>query len=239
MQAGTLARPGDALRVGDTVIEAERVAITHLDEQRLCRVRVRELRDPLRRADDPMMPALGANVEVRGVPLGDESTLAAWARNRAGGGGCGPELGSGRLESVSRRLSPRRHPVGVIHRRAMPPQTTPDPNAMQTTRSPWRSLPVDRLRQRDRDRRAAGVAVPIDVYHHPVEREVQALRHRLDDAEVGLVGDEQGHIVERPAGLRAHRVRAASAMRSTPSLKVPLPYMRRPSSPSSSPALGP
>ncbi len=64
--------------------------------------------------------------------------------------------------------------------------------------------------QRERDRRAAGVGAAVDVEHDLLGGHVQLGGGRLDDARVGLVGDEQvdvvdGHARRRPAPRRSRR----------------------------------
>src|SRR5712691_11111099 len=54
----------------------------------------------------------------------------------------------------------------------------------------------DRFLQRQRNRSAGGVAVLVDVDRHPVEREPDAPRSGVDDAEVGLVRDPQVDVLE-------------------------------------------
>src|SRR5260370_6822535 len=60
------------------------------------------------------------------------------------------------------------------------------------------SLP-DRFFQRQRNRSAGGVAVLVDVDRHPVERQADAPRRRVDDAEVGLVRDPKVDVLESDA----------------------------------------
>ena len=50
---------------------------------------------------------------------------------------------------------------------------------------------IDRLGQRDRDRRRGRIPVSVEVHEHLLHRQVEALGHRLDDPDVGLVRDEQ------------------------------------------------
>ncbi len=56
---------------------------------------------------------------------------------------------------------------------------------------------VDGLGERDRHRRGRRVPVPVEVDEHPLHRQVEALGHRLDDPDVGLVRDEQVDVARR------------------------------------------
>src|SRR6266851_6271667 len=70
------------------------------------------------------------------------------------------------------------------------------------------SLP-DRFLQRQRNRSAGSVAVFVDVDRHPVEREPDAPRGGVDDAEVRLVWHPQVDVLERDARGAADLVRLA------------------------------
>ena len=76
---------------------------------------------------------------------------------------------------------------------------------------------VDGLGQRDRHRRGRGVPVLVEVHEHPLHRQVEALGHRLDDPDVGLVRDEQVDVAaarSRPCRRPRGRSRRASGSRS-------------------------
>src|SRR5690242_7061970 len=66
----------------------------------------------------------------------------------------------------------------------------------------------DRLFERDVDRRGAGVAVPVDVHEDAVHRQVDALGGGLDDPQIGLMRNEQAHVLRREAVARQDALRA-------------------------------
>src|SRR6185295_9491377 len=74
-----------------------------------------------------------------------------------------------------------------------------------------RDVPLgDALRQGQRDAGGGGVAVALDVVEHLVVAQLQALLHRLGDAEVGLVRDEQADVARGevvPGQRLAHHLR--------------------------------
>ena len=98
--------PRHALRIRDTVVEPQRITVADLEVQGLGRVRIRELLDTLRRADDTVVAALRADVEVGGVSLGHEAALAARARDRTGGRRRWPELPGPRVPGACSAVAP-------------------------------------------------------------------------------------------------------------------------------------
>src|SRR3954452_11535948 len=58
------------------------------------------------------------------------------------------------------------------------------------------------LGERDRDRGGRGVAVVLDAVHHALGRQPEPVAHRVQDAAVGLVVDEQIDVVELHARAR-------------------------------------
>src|SRR5205807_1461900 len=91
--------------------------------------------------------------------------------------------------TTSAEYSPRPWPATRSGRRPCPEHAAaPAPPPAST--AAW-SPRGSRLGQRDVDRRGAGIAVAIDVDEHLVHGQPHALAGRLDDAQVGLVRDEE------------------------------------------------
>src|SRR5262245_43142264 len=71
------------------------------------------------------------------------------------------------------------------------PTVKPAPTAAIITVSLLQPALVERRAQRERDRSGGGVAVALDVLHHLGVGQAQPLLGGVDDADIGLVGDEE------------------------------------------------
>ena len=156
---------------------------------------------------------------------GSPGTTSSSGTSMPGAIGPADDLGEGRRDRVDRvpverasrtvtssgrtAASPARPRAGsAVHSIATAPDVNPAPNATITILSPTVDAAlVDRLGERDRHRRGRGVAVLVEVHEHPLHRQVEALGHRLDDPDVGLVRDEQVDVAGRDPRLADGRER--------------------------------
>src|SRR5207244_3186336 len=76
-----------------------------------------------------------------------------------------------------------------------PPGDAPAESGAGHEGAPLHAPGHEGLLERDEDGCRTGVAVAVDVDEHALHRQAHALRGRLDDPEVGLVRDEQAHVV--------------------------------------------
>ena len=80
-----------------------------------------------------------------------------------------------------------------------------------------------RVVERERNRRRRGIGVPVDRGHHLVDRQVQLLRGRLDDADVGLMRNQPVDRRRPAARLRSALPRVPRRSTFTANLNTALP----------------
>src|SRR5205807_2675624 len=240
LDAGRQPRHPNPFRIRNSVVELQGVAVVQGDVERVHGSGVGELTDAHPGGDPLVVAASRADTELRLPARVDEPPVAPGAGGRSrrcdppqlwpGGG----EGGAGAADhgTAGGRGS-------VTHSRAAPAQVAPAPKARQSSRSPGRKRPAASASASARGMDAALVfpnRSPLKTTFSdgtPARFPTASMMRRL--AWWGTIQSTSS--IVQPASLQ--RPSASSTIRSTASLKVPLPAMRTAGSGRSPWGLGP